>query len=174
MRSISILAVLAAATALAGSRSENITYVQGNLTGLSTQSPGKVEFGEGKNLEIKSGLATVAVPYSSITKAELGLTAKPGASAPAYKIWRLPKRMLTMEIQEVQWEFKDEDGSARQAMLTLDRVSAQDLVSHIRLHGAPLAKKNDPKVWWGDNVWKTQSNAAQWPKSPDQSAKAQQ
>ena len=76
MRIASILAAgtLACGLAVAAGHTESITYIDGNLTGVTRQSSGALGYSGADAMELKAGLATTNVPYSGISKA--GLSAR--------------------------------------------------------------------------------------------------
>src|SRR5580698_9127145 len=99
--------VLACATAFAASRAETTTYVDGNLTGVSANTGGTLLFSDDKAMVFRTGLATVTVPYATVTKAELGATRTNSHDVPLYKVWARHKKT---ETQFLTVEFKNEEG----------------------------------------------------------------
>ena len=77
----------------------------------------------------RTGLATVAVPYSSITKSELGATREISHGAPVYKVWARHKKT---ETQFLRVDFKNEDGEAKTMTLELAQASAPAVLSTIQ------------------------------------------
>ncbi len=190
--------LLACATAFAASRAETTTYVDGNLTGISANTGGTLLFSDDKTLVFRTGLATVNVPYDSITKSELGATRETSHGAPIYKIWARRKKT---ETQFLVVQFKNEEGEAKSMTLELAQGSASSVLATIREHNSGTAEvaevaevkhvkaapasvaknssdasaKASPATkagseWWGDNIWKTTSNAATWTKPAGASA----
>lgn len=204
--------VLACATAFAASRAETTTYVDGNIPGISANTGGTLLFSDDKALVFRTGLATVNVPYSSITKSELGATRETSHGAPLYKVWARHKKT---ETQFLVVEFKSDEGEARSMTLELAQASAPSVLASIQDHTgktevaeaaapapasspapAPVkyekvkptpapavaaANSNDAgkraspptkagSEWWGDNIWKTTTNAGTWNKPAGASA----
>jgi hypothetical protein len=202
--------VLACATAFAASRSETTTYVDGNLAGFSTNTGGTLVFSD-DTLVFRTGLATVNVPYASITKSDLGATRETTHGKPLYKVWARRKKT---ETQFLVVEFKNEEGEAKTMTLELAQESAPSVLATIQEHKsgtaevaqtaapapvqhekathenamkpapAPAAvaknttdagEKASPATkagsdWWGDNIWKTTTNAGTWAKPAGASA----
>ena len=214
-----ILSVLVCGTVVLGaSRAETTTYVEGNIAGVAPNTGGTLLFSDAKEMVFRTGLATVAVPYSSITKSELGATREISHGAPVYKVWARHKKT---ETQFLRVDFKNEDGEAKTMTLELAQSSAPGVLSTIQEHTAGVgpaevakaevapeakaavipapapmkeekvakaapapaavvkaqsavdphdagAKASPPSKagseWWGDNVWKTNSNKSTWTK----------
>jgi hypothetical protein len=217
--------VLACATAFAASRSETTTYVDGNLAGVSPNTGGTLVFSDDKSMVFRTGLATVTVPYSAITKSELGATRTTSHDTAIYKVWARHKKT---ETQFLTVEFKNDEGEAKTMTLELGQASAPSVLATIQDHtngtaqvasaaaqvapgasapvqaasapaaspavaheamqpritvpapaavasGKPIIYPNDrgsiasPPTkagsdWWGDDIWKTHTNAATWTK----------
>jgi hypothetical protein len=175
--------VLACATVFAASRAETTTYVDGNLTGLSPNTGGTLLFSDDKALVLRTGLATVSVPYSAVTRSELGPTRETSHGAPIYKVWARHKKT---ETQFLTVDFKNDEGLSRTMTLELAQSSAPTVLAAIQNHtgtkpGAmvsstkPINSPNDKGAvaspatkpgsdWWGDDVWKTTRNAGTWTK----------
>src|SRR6516162_838763 len=102
------ISVLACASAFAASRSETTTYVDGNLTGVSANTGGTLVISDDKAMLFRTGLATIAVPYSGISKAELGATRTTSHGAAFYKVWK--RHSAKTETQFLTVDFKNEDG----------------------------------------------------------------
>jgi hypothetical protein len=95
-------------------------------------------FSNDKALQFRTGLATFDVPYSSITKAELGAKQTHSRKAPAYKVWALPKRMGgNTSTQILLLEFKGEEGEAKSMTLELASSSVNNVVATINSHRSP-------------------------------------
>jgi hypothetical protein len=176
-----LLAVLACATAFAASRAETTTYVDGNLTGVAPNTGGTLLFSDDKSMSFRTGLATIAIPYAAVTKAELGATRTNSHDVAFYKVWAHHKKT---ETQFLTVEFKNEEGATRTMTLELAQASAPAVLATIKDHNGtsttavasakPVVKsdagaKASPPTkagsdWWGDDVWKTHSNASTWSK----------
>jgi hypothetical protein len=126
--------LVCAGTAFAASRAETTTYVDGNLTGVSPNTGGTLLFSDDKAMYFRTGLATVAVPYTAITKAELGATRATSHGAPFYKVWARNKKT---ETQFLTVEFKNEEGEAKTMTLELAQASAPGVLDTIHSHSTP-------------------------------------
>ena len=123
--------VLACATAFAASRAETTTYVDGNLTGVSPNTGGTLLFLDDKTMVFRTGLATVNIPYASVTRSELGATRETAHGAPIYKVWARRKKT---ETQFLMVEFKSEEGDAKTMTLELAQASAPSVLATIQDH----------------------------------------
>ena len=122
----------------AAPRPETTTYIDGNLTGVTPQTGGTLVFTNDKALQFRTGLATFDVPYSNITKAELGAKQVHSRKAPAYKVWALPKRMGgNTSTQILLLEFKGDEGDAKTMTLELASSSVSNVVATINSHRSP-------------------------------------
>jgi hypothetical protein len=131
MTRIFSFALVCAATAFAASRAETTTYVDGNLSGISPNTGGTLVFSDEKAMSFRTGLATVSVPYSAITRSELGATREISHGAPIYKVWARHKKT---ETQFLMVEFKSEDGEAKTMTLELAQASAPTVLATIQDH----------------------------------------
>jgi hypothetical protein len=129
MKCILSFALVCAATAFAASRAETTTYVDGNLTGVSPNTGGTLLFSDEKAMYFRTGLATVSVPYSAITRSELGATRETSHGAPIYKVWARHKKT---ETQFLTVEFKSEEGEATTMTLELAQASAPAVLATIQ------------------------------------------
>lgn len=123
--------VLACATAFAASRAETTTYVDGNLTGVSPNTGGTLLFSDDKTMVFRTGLATINVPYASVTRSELGATRETSHGAPIYKIWA---RHRKTETQFLTVDFKNDEGDAKTMTLELAQASAPSVLATIQGH----------------------------------------
>ena len=132
LTSLLILALAAASAALAGgpARAETTTYIDGNLTGLTPQTGGTLLFSDEKAMYLRTGLATVPVPYANISKAELGGKQTHSHNVPVYKVWRKGKT----ETQLLLIDFKNEDGEDKSMTLELAPAAAASVVNTINSH----------------------------------------
>jgi hypothetical protein len=135
--------VLACATASAASRAETTTYVDGNLTGVSPNTGGTLVFSDDKSLYFRTGLATIAVPYSAITKSELGATRTNSHGVAFYKVWARHKNTQT---QFLMVEFKSEEGEQKNMTLELAQASAPSVLETIQNHTAQVASAKPEPV----------------------------
>jgi len=138
--SLAALGVLACGAAFSASRSETITYVDGNIAGISPHSGGTLLLSDEAALTFRTGSKTVKVPYSSVTKAELGGTLSHSHDVPMYKVWTLPKRVLPKKThtQYLTVNFKNEAGEARSMTLELAEASASSALATINRHKASM------------------------------------
>ncbi len=143
--------VLACATAFAASRSETTTYVDGNLTGVSPNTGGTLLFSDDKTLVFRTGLTTISVPYTAVTRSELGATRETSHGGPAYKVWARRKKT---ETQFLTVEFKNDEGEAKTMTLELAQASAPSVLAAIQEHtgktevaaAAPAAPPSEEKA----------------------------
>lgn len=117
--------------AFGASRAETTTYVEGNINGIAPNTGGTLLVSDENKLYFRTGLATVAVPYSAIRKAELGATREISHGAPIYKIWARHKKT---ETQFLKVEFKNEEGEDKNMTLELAQASAPAVLSTIQQH----------------------------------------
>jgi len=118
-------------TAFAASRAETTTYVDGNLNGVSPNTGGTLVVSDDKTLVFRTGLATISVPYSTVTRSELGATRETSHGAPVYKVWARHKKT---ETQFLTVDFKNEEGEARTMTLELAQASAPSVLAAIQEH----------------------------------------
>jgi hypothetical protein len=141
-RLFSGIAILAIATltvtsaAFAASRAETTTYVDGNLTGVSPNTGGTLMFSDDNAMSFRTGLSTVAVPYTSISHAELGATKETSHDVPLYKVWALHKRGGKTETQLLIVNFKNDAGEEKSMTLELAKASAPGVLSLIQSRSA--------------------------------------
>lgn len=173
----------------AAPRSENTTYVDGNVPSLKPNTGGTLVFTDEKSILFRTGLADVAVPYSTISRAELGATQEhshdSGLPGPL-KV--LPIHLHKTETQLLTLQFKNGLGDVQTMTLSLAKPAANNVLTTIeeRTGKAPVknesvknepvekparakvaSAKTDPKdsskdAWWGDSYWKTNRNVASW------------
>jgi len=126
--SLAAWTVLACATAFAASRAETTTYVDGNLAGVSPNTGGTLLFSDDKTLVFRTGLTTISVPYTAVTKSELGATRETSHGG---KIWSRKKKT---ETQFLTVEFKNDEGEAKTMTLELAQASAPGVLAAIQDH----------------------------------------
>jgi hypothetical protein len=136
-RLTSILAIAAftlavSSAAPADTRAETSTYLDGNLTGVSPNTGGTLLFSDEKAMYFRTGLSTVAVPYSNISHTELGATKETSHDVPLYKVWALHKRLSKTETQLLIVNFKNETGEEKTMTLELAKASAPGVLSLIQ------------------------------------------
>jgi hypothetical protein len=197
MKRLTLIAVLTSAAALAGSRSETTTYVDGNLTGVSPNTGGTLVLSDEKTMVLRTGLENTSVAYEKISKVELGAVKETAHDVPLYKIWALHKRFSGSNKTETQLlivNFKNDDGEDKFMTLelakpavdgvlaTINKQTGKDWVPEQKTQTASLKKRSlkhtevadeTPKKsdgWWGDDYWKTTRNADKWNNAADKSA----
>lgn len=127
--------LLTGGAAFSATQSETTTYVDGNLTGVSPNTGGTLLFSDDKAMYFRTGLATVAIPYAGVTKAELGATKVNSHDVPLYKVWSLHKRFTgKTQTQFLVVEFKSEEGEDKTMTLELAHSSAASVLSTIQSH----------------------------------------
>jgi len=144
---------------LAAADPSSVTYVKGTIDELSPNT-GATLVNTGKSMEIRTPLHSVQVPYSQISKAELGAIQShaPEADAP-YKVWTLHKRFMTSpQTQEMTVAFTNEKGQNQTMTIELPKKAAAGLFATIERHSGAVADGN----WWGDDYWKTNRNKDTW------------
>jgi hypothetical protein len=189
MKRLTLLAVLASAAAFAASQAESTTYIDGNLTGISPNTGGTLLFSDETAMYFRTGLTNVPVPYSGISKVELGAVKETSHDVPLYKVWALHKRFSGGNKSETQLlivSFKTEDGEDKSMTLELAQPAVGHVVSTLedrtgKSFAAPKKSQSASKkpaaakqadeaknadAWWGDDYWKTNRNSDKWSK-PD-------
>jgi hypothetical protein len=127
----------AASAAFAASRAETTTYVDGNLNGVSPNTGGTLMFSDDNAMYFRTGLSTVAVPYASISHAELGGTKETSHDVPLYKVWQLNKRFSgKTQTQLLIVNFKNDAGEDKSMTLELAKSSAPGVLSLIQSRAA--------------------------------------
>lgn len=125
--SFAVLTLLAASAAFAENRSETTTYIDGNLPGISPNTGGTLLISEDKSMFFRTGLTSVAVPYSGISHAELGAVRETSHDVPFYKVWA--RRHSKTETQYLIINFKNDEGEDRTATLELAQSSAAGVIA---------------------------------------------
>jgi hypothetical protein len=170
------LSFAACALVSAANRPETSTYVDGNVAALKPNTGGTLVFNDTSTMTFRTGLAEVPVPYSGIRRAELGATQVHSHDEPAYKVWSLPKRLKKTETQLLTVDFKNGQGLDQTMTFELAKPAANAVLATIEGHTvkSPSASGTSPKMgkagteeWWGDDVWKTNRNAAKWDSKGD-------
>jgi|SRR5579864_373280 len=154
----STLTILAGGLLLAAD-SQTVTYIGGNIAGLAPNSGATLYMNNVKSMELRTPLHAVQVPYSQILKAELGsiVVHSPEPEAP-YKVWALPKRLITSEARQMTVSFATADGRDQTMTIELSKKAADRVFAAIERHSAKVADNN----WWGDGYWKTTRNKDSW------------
>ena len=193
MKRLTLIAVLATAAAFAASRSETTTYVDGNVKGVAPNTGGTLVISDENTMSFRTGLANVEVPYSGISKVELGAVKETSHDVPFYKVWQLHKKFSGGKKTETQLlivSFKNEDGEDKSMTLEMAQPAIGGVVSTIEERtGKSFVKQASAKRtpgsqakganqksddWWGDDYWKTTRNADKWNKAPGSNNNNQQ
>lgn len=164
---------LAAFTCLAVSgapRPETSTYMDGNVSSLKPNTGGTLVFADDKSMTFRTGSADVAVPYLSISRAELGATQTRNHSLPLPGVLGMVNRIHPTETQLLTVEFKSGLGESQTMTLKLAKPAASTVMATIQQHTARTvtAKKSGSETaaakqpWWGDDYWKTTRNQDSW------------
>src|SRR6185295_9276274 len=128
---------------LAAADGSSVTYVKGTVDELSPNTGGTL-FNNAKSMEIRTPLHSVEVPYSQISKAELGAIQShtPETDAP-YKVWTLHKRFMTgPQTQEMTVAFTNEKGQSQTMTIELPKKTAAGLLATIERHSGAVADSN--------------------------------
>jgi hypothetical protein len=144
---------------LAAADPSSVTYVSGNIADWSPNTGATLYMTNAKTMELRAPLHTVQVPYSQISKAELGaIQSHTPESDALYKVWNLPKRFMTSQTQEMTLAFTNEKGQEQSMTIELPRKTAAGLLNTIERRSGTFANAN----WWGDGYWKTTRNKDTW------------
>ena len=144
---------------LAASDSATVTYIDGNVAGLSPNSGATLYLNNPHSLELKTALHNVQIPYAQISKAELGsVTAHTPEPEPLYKVWALHKRLMKTETQQMKLAFTDGNGRDETMTLEMPKTSVDGVLGIIERYSPKVASTS----WWGDGYWKTTRNRDTW------------
>lgn len=144
---------------LAAADSATVTYIDGNIAQLSPSTGATLYMNNPQSMELKTPLHKVEIPYTRISKAQLGSVIIPTTDPePLYKVWALPKRLVKSEAQQMTVAFTDGNGQSQTMTLEMSRTSAGSVLATIERHSGKVA--NDS--WWGDNYWRTNRNEDTW------------
>lgn len=144
---------------LAAADPASVTYISGTISELSPNTGATLYMTNAKSMELRTPLQKVQVPYSQISKAELGSVKTNAPETDAlYKVWNLPKRFMTSQTQEMTLAFTNENGQAQNMTIELPKKTAAGLLATIERHSGTVANAN----WWGDGYWKTTRNKDTW------------
>ena len=159
------------AMAAGAPKHELVTSLEGNIVGVVPNTGGLLRFPNDQQMELRTGLATVAVPYANVAKAKLGASREQSDNSPLYKVWTLHKRILKPQVQKLTVDFKNADGEQKSMTVEMEKSAAMHLVNTIhRANGdADTGIKVEqaaagPDAWWGDSMWKTTRNKESWSK----------
>jgi hypothetical protein len=169
--SFTVLTFVAVTAAFAAStRPETTTYIDGNLSGVSANTGGTLLFSDDKTMTFRTGLTNIEVPYSGVTKAELGAVKENSHDVPLYKVWELHKRFSgKTKTQLLIVNFKNAEGADQNMTLELAQSAASQVLETIQSHDPKaMAGSSKPagQSWWGDDFWKTTRNGDKWSKPP--------
>lgn len=189
--SIAVLTLAVCGAALAATRSETATYVDGNLTGVSPKTGATLTLADDSGITLKAGSTTVEVPYSGVSHAELGAVKDNQHNPPLFKVWDLNRRFAhKTQTQLLIVNFKNADGEEKSMTLELAKSAAPSVLTTIQSHAgnatAVASTKSQRKSaaakqeasaddsWWGDKYWKTKNNQDKWNKPSVANAPEQQ
>ena len=170
--SFAVLSLLATSVAFAAARAETTTYIDGNLTGVSANTGGTLVFSDEKAMTLRTGLTSIPISYSNVTKAELGAVKETSHDVPLYKVWALHKRFTKTQTQLLIVDFKNEEGADKTMTLELSQPAASEVFATLQSRSPKLAASNPgarkpgADSWWGDNYWKTTRNSDKWSNKP--------
>jgi hypothetical protein len=164
------LSLAASMLVSAANRPETSTYVEGNVPALKPNTGGTLVFNDSAAMTFRTGLSEVPVPYSGISRAELGATQVHSHDQPAYKVWT---RLHKTETQLLTVNFKNGQGEDQTMTFELAKPAASAVLATIEGHTAKPASsinggasvkmgKAGSEEWWGDDIWKTNRNAPKW------------
>jgi hypothetical protein len=162
------LTLIAAGLAMAGSpKQELVTYVDGNVTGVAPNTGGSLVFANDSGMELRTGLATSAIPYAKISKAQLGRIREQASTEPLYKVWTLHKKIMKPQLQKLALEYKNVDGEDKSMTIELERGAAAETIKTILSYNEGVdtgirQEASKTQEWWGDSVWKTSRNKDVW------------
>ena len=144
---------------LAAADSSSVTYIKGTIDELSPNTGGTL-LNTAKSMEIRTPLHSVQVPYSQISKVEMGaIQTHAPETDPVYKVWTLHKHFMTSpQTQELTVAFTNEKGQNQSITIELPKKTASGLFATIERHSGTVANAN----WWGDDYWKTNRNKDSW------------
>ncbi len=144
---------------LAAADSATVTYIDGNVAGLSPSTGATLYMNNPQSMELKTPLHSVQIPYNQISKAELGsVMVHTPDPEPLYKVWALPKRLVKSETQQMTVAFTDGNGQSQNMKIEMSKASADSVLATIERHSGKVASDS----WWGDNYWKTSRNKDTW------------
>jgi hypothetical protein len=144
---------------LAAADSQSVTYIDGTIADFSPNTGATLYMNNSKSLEIRTKEHTLQVPYSQISKAELGSVQIRSAEPEApYKVWALPKRLMASETRQMTVAFTNGNGQGQTMTIELSKKAASGLMTRIGRQSPQVANAN----WWGDGYWKTTRNKDTW------------
>jgi hypothetical protein len=159
---------LASGLALAAQTNPAVKYLKGTVEGIADNASGTLNLTSVKVLVLEADSTRVEIPYAGVTATDVSAPVRPVEPEPLYKVWTLYKRILPPEpVQSVTLEFRDAEGDRNQVTLELEKPVADRLMARIR---EAAAKKAAASQRWGDNIWKTARNQAQWQTEPQREA----
>lgn len=151
--------------------SRTVTYLQGNIDGITQNAGGKLDLTNSKVLTLRASDTKLEVPYAIIFGAERKEAVVTVAKEPVYKVWSLHKRIVEpTKPHEVSFDYKDKTGNLHSMTLEMDAATADRLFW--RLQQADAKKVATKGGFWGDSVWKTHRNEAEWNAQHDPEANA--
>ncbi len=145
-----------------------VNYLDGNMPNLAPASWATIQFDSDEAIDFNTGTETVAIPYSAITTVLQGKVRSFSSSdEPYYKVWHLHEHLFDRKIvQQIDLKYEDETGEPQTLSMELDRKDAKALVAQVVKQTSPYELLRRQRDWWGDSIWKTKRNAAQWESKP--------
>ncbi len=150
-----------------GTLGEKVSFIEGTSKGIAPHTVGTLVMRENKQMVFRYAKGSVAIPYQSITNAEIGPTRGRDAG-PSYKVWNAPKRFgnktryLTILYTE--------NGTTNKLVFELADKAATLTVAQIEIaqgkrQGTVQSTADNDELWWGDKFWRTNRNADKWNKT---------
>jgi hypothetical protein len=158
MRFSLVFITLAAGLAVAADKP--VTYLEGNVEGLTQNATGTLQFKSSKVMVLHAKGADVTVPYAAVSKTERKTAPVLTEKDPLYKVWMIHKRLLIpTPLQLVTVVYADKTGE-KSITIEMDKAAADRVQAQVQQTADKIAANQG--AWWGDSVWKTQRNKDQW------------
>ncbi len=159
MRFFSLAFILAAGIAVAADRP--VTYLEGNVEGLSQNATGTLQFKDSKAMVLHAKGADVLVPYGAVSKIDRKTAPVLTEKDPLYKVWMIHKRLLIpTPLEQLTVAYADKAGAAKSITIEMDKAAADRVQAQVKQVADKLEANKG--TWWGDSVWKTARNKDQW------------
>ena len=145
--SFAVLTLLACGAAWAGTHPESATYIDGNLTGISPDTGATLSFTDDNGIALRTGLATVSIPYSGISHVELGAVQETSHDVPFYKVWALHRRSgAKSQTQLLIVDFKNDQDEQKNMTLELAKASIQNVLTAMESHAGKMWNSPPPRT----------------------------
>jgi hypothetical protein len=153
--------IMTAGFALASDNVKPVTYLEGNLEGFAVNASGTLEFRDSKAMVVHTKGADAVIPYGVVSKTSDNLIPVVTEKDPLYKVWSLHKRLLVPNpLHAVTVVYKDKAGVEKTLTLEMEKAVADRLQAQVKQETDRNAA--NAGSWWGDSVWKTSRNKADW------------